>query len=455
MQTTTEDFIPILFKVLFGFVSLNIVVNFILLYTRKMRMYKLLAIFWPAVLFVFVIQGTFQTGNLAVSMAYSASLISMSLFAMIGLEAIGRKFPWKKYILYFISFYPLTYLLAYMGFDFTAVAMPFAIATATPLLHAFIYIHIIDRKTTTRLQKVLGWVLLLMAVHCINFALFRMDPGAQLWGWLVAYAIYDMLAILLPSIALEQFNLNENGRLQKLVDERTWELNKSLKTNDSLLKVLIHDISNPLTVMKGYLHIFKKHDENKDFLIEGIQKSQMVMEEIIVQVRSNYLHKSRVKLEPVAMESCFKELSLIFEKSLKEKDVTLKFNNQLSSTTFVLANHVSLTHSVLSNLISNGIKFNPPHSEIEITAKEQNEKIVLEVKDSGPGIPQNIIQDIMQNKELYSTDGTSGEKGSGLGLSIVKSFVDAYGGQIEIYPNSTHPRTDAQGTNIRITLNRA
>lgn len=147
MQSQSEQFIPILFKVLFGFVGLNIIVNFILLYTRKMRMYKLLATFWPIVLFMFIVQGAFQTGNLAVSMAYSVCILSGCMMAIIGFEAIGRKFPWKIYALFFLPFYPLTYLLDKMGYGFTVVAMPFAAAIAVPLLHtSFLFMSQIARR---------------------------------------------------------------------------------------------------------------------------------------------------------------------------------------------------------------------------------------------------------------------------------------------------------------------
>lgn len=457
MQSTSENFIPILFKVLTVFVCLNIFVNFTLLYVKRMRMYKLLAIFWPVVLVVFITQGSFQTGNLAVSMAYSLSIFSCCVFAMIGLEAIGRKFPWRNYLLYFIPFYPATYLLDQMGFGFTVVAMPFAIATATPLLHAFIYIHIIDRKKTTRLQKVLGVVYFMMTIHCLNFALFRMDQGAQLWGWLVSYAIYDMLAILLPSIALEEANLSENERLEKLVIDKTNELNKSLKVNDTLLKVLIHDISNPLMVMKCYLYLYKEDRQNQDQMIEKVQKSQLAIENIISGVKNAFKLKDQRKmpLVPVELEECFQEISFLFDQTLKNKHISLKFNNHLSPNTKVLADQTSLVHSVLSNLVSNGIKFTSPNSKIVITAKEDSQNIILEVKDEGPGISQKMIADIMQNKELLSSEGTMGEKGSGLGLSIVKSFVDSYGGQIEFDSNFMHAQPNQQGTNVRITLDRA
>src|SRR5689334_1947017 len=102
MEISPQHFMPILFRVLFGFIIFNIIINFVLLYIKKRRLYQLLAVFWPVVLFVFIMQASFQTGDLRVTMAYSASLLSMTVISMIGFEAIGRRFPLKNYLFYYV-----------------------------------------------------------------------------------------------------------------------------------------------------------------------------------------------------------------------------------------------------------------------------------------------------------------------------------------------------------------
>jgi signal transduction histidine kinase len=457
METSAENFMPILFKVLYAFIIINMVVNLFLLYTRRMRMYKILALYWPVLLLVFMIQGAFQEGSLAITLAYSASVISCSIFAMIGLEVIGKKFPFKFYIPYYLAAYPITFLLHNQGYDFQTVAMPFAIATATPLMHAFTEIHILRRATSTRLQKVLGGLYLLQAIHCINFALFRMEPGAQLWGWLVSYALYDMAAILLPAIALEESNISENERLQNLVDVRTAALNKSLKDNENLLKVVLHDLSSPLMTMRFYLNYVKASTETEEY-IEKAKKSQTAMEKIILEIKNIYgLRNNKLKshLKPVGIEDCFNDVSFIFSQKLEKKNIDLIFKNQLSPNTKVMADQTTLTHSVLSNLVSNGLKFSYPNSSIEIIAREDEQSVILEVRDKGPGIPENVVRNILMNQDNESSEGTSGEMGSGFGLSIVKSFVDSYGGQMEFDSRTPHTHPDEHGTSIKITLGRA
>jgi signal transduction histidine kinase len=457
MQSGADSFIPILFKVLFAFIIINMIVNLCLLYSKKFRIYKLMAVYWPILLVVFAAQGMFQTHHLHIALAYSTSCLSGTIFAMIGFEVLGRSFPLRNYILYYLSMYPVTYAIYNAGYGFTAIAMPFAVATATPLLHTAYYILIKNFSTTTRLQKLLGGIYVIMTIHCINFAVFRMDPGAQLWGWLVAYAIYDTLAILLPSIALEEASMSENERLQNLVEKRTSELNKSLKENEGLLRVVLHDLSSPLMTMRFYLAYVRATPETDEF-IEKARKSQSAMEKIIFEIKNIYgLKNKKVKahLRPVGLEECFNDVSFIFAQKLEKKNINLIFNNQLSPNTKVLADQTTLTHSVLSNLVSNGLKFSYPNSQIEVTAKEHTKGVILEVKDQGPGIPDNVIKSILLDQDLESSEGTFGEFGSGFGLSIVKSFVDSYGGQIEFDSRTQHTHPQNHGTSIKIILDRA
>lgn len=458
MEMSANDFMPILFKVLFGFISLNLLVSLILLGIKKKRMYQLLALFWATNLIMFIFQAYFQEGNSRVAFAYSATMFPVTISAMIGFEAIRKKFPLVHYIVLFALAFPLTYILAQKNASFTVVAMPFSILFACMLGHTSLQILVLDKDRTTRLQKVLGIVYFLQGLHSINFALFRMDSGSQLWGWLVSYAVFDALAILLPSIALEEANMHENEKLQSLVNERTSELNKSLKENEGLLKVLLHDISNPLMVMKYYLTIFRPVSPEEQSVLSKMQMSQSALESIMKQVKDIYgqnSKKGRIPLKPVVLEDCFNEVSFIFAQSLEQKKVSLKFNNLLKPNTCVMADKTSLTHSVLSNLVSNGLKFSSPNSEIEITAKEEANSVIVEVSDKGPGISKEVIQSLMKYEGLISTEGTSGEKGSGFGLSIVKSFVDSYGGQIEIDSRYMFTNPQNHGTSVRITLDRA
>lgn len=455
---TQNEFMPILFKVLFGFVTLNMIVNFILLWIHRKRLYKLLSCFWPSVLMTFILQGMAQEDPFLIALAYSATLLPMTIFAMIGLEAVGRKLPIRPFLFIYLLSFPTMYLLYRAGVSFTAYSLPFTLATAAPLIYTCWHVLILDWNRSTKLQKLLGFVLFVMPFHCINFSIFRMQVETQLWGWIVAYALYDTLAILLPSIALEEAKIHENVKLQGLVDEKTGALRRTLKENEGLLKVLLHDIGNPLMVMKYYSNQMNDQGHSKERL-NKVTKSIHAMEEIIGQVKKQYLVQKghfSIPLQPVALEECFKEISFIFAQSMEKKRVGLKFRNELAPNTKVMADKASLTHSVLSNLVSNGLKFSAPDSHIEILAREKDNSVILEIHDQGPGIPYNVVERLLNGGDVVSTEGTNGETGSGFGLSIAKSFVESYGGEIQFAsPHLSGTAINAKGTKVAISLDRA
>ena len=448
---------PILFQVLFGFVILNMLINFSLLMIQSRRMFMLLSALWPLVLLMFFVQSRLQTNPFEIAVGFLFCSLNTFMVATIAFEAIGRTAPIKKYFLITLFAAGLMLLFHHYGFSFTVYTLPVAIAIGIPPVHASAYLLVIDRKASTRLQKLLGVVTFMMGIHSINFALFRIEPGAQLWGWLVAYALYDMLAILLPSIALEDAKIKENDILQNAITEKTAKLNGSLKVNDGLIKVLIHDVANPLMVMKYYTQNFTPPPENlKEF--DKVLKSIQAIEDIIGHVKDQYLHKKgglTIPLKPINLAECFVEVASIFSQPLLKKNISLKFNNQLPPETNVMAEKASLIHSVLSNLISNGVKFSNSNSVIEVIAREDKKSILIEVKDSGPGIPDALKERLLTDSKLVSTEGTAGEQGSGLGLSIVKSFIESYGGEIQIESRHLQKFPKDHGTSVLLRLKKS
>src|SRR4029434_11343102 len=82
---------------------------------------------------------------------------------------------------------------------------------------------------------------------------------------------------------------------------------------------------------------------------------------------------------------------------------------------------------IVSNLVSNAIKFTPQEGTIRVSARQRDHQIVVSVADTRPGVPQEHLSKIFDR--FWQTPGTK-QKGSGLGLSIAKGIVEAHGGTI-------------------------
>lgn len=100
----------------------------------------------------------------------------------------------------------------------------------------------------------------------------------------------------------------------------------------------------------------------------------------------------------------------------------------------------------MDNLISNAIKFSGESDHIEITLRDVNEQIFIDVKDFGMGIPENLLPYIFDRFSRASRRGIRGEESVGLGLSIVKQIVNKHGGDIEVHS------TEKEGTTFTIHM---
>jgi len=113
------------------------------------------------------------------------------------------------------------------------------------------------------------------------------------------------------------------------------------------------------------------------------------------------------------------------------KNIDIKVN--VPESIFIEADE-RLMMQVITNLVSNAIKFSDDGKVIRISAERFNNELVeFVIKDEGVGIPENYHPRIFKFEKMFSTRGTRGEKGTGLGLSLVKEIIERHKGQIWFY----------------------
>lgn len=417
MNLATTDIITVLFGALTAFVVINTLINFVLHLTRPKGLYKFLAGYWCSILVFFLVQANFQKGELQIAMAYSFVFLPVSILGIVAFSSISKKFPLKEYIFVY-GFSVLCALGAYMaGGDFTSMAIPLSLASAAPFAHSAFLVLWEYRGESTRLQKVMGVIFILLGIHCINFAIFRMGEGNQLWGWLAAYAGYDILGILMPAIELERSNLQENQRLERMVESRTAglkslsvELDRSAQKSDALLKVMLHDIAYPLKVIeksKGR-HLDEESSKSFDYSIKAIH-------EIIINVQEQYGKSGdqelKIMLDQTEIIECMENALYLYRNKAKEKMVKLKLNVELSPKAFIVANKATLTHSVFSNFISHSINNSPERAQIQFDLSDQSGAVELKAIGADELAPK-VSEPAPE-------------------VSIMKSFVKECGGRLD------------------------
>ncbi len=231
----------------------------------------------------------------------------------------------------------------------------------------------------------------------------------------------------------------------------------------NLLRVLTHDIANPLTIIQGNVSIahanFKNKKELSEKFFEKIERATQNITDILQHVRQMQAldsGKLAVKLVPVDINEAIGDGMFTFKDKLDAKKVSLVVDNKISSGGKVIAEKISFSNQVLNNLISNAIKFSSENGKITIRTEEvDNNFIAIHVSDQGIGIPENLLKNIFLPNKKTSRKGTAGEEGTGFGMPLVKSYVERYGGIIEVKSRTIEDNKESHGTDIILKLKKA
>lgn len=204
------------------------------------------------------------------------------------------------------------------------------------------------------------------------------------------------------------------------------------RAKSDFVTTISHDLRSPLTTILGYVELLGRVGPLND------QQTKFI-ENILFSVRSitamltDLLELSRIEAgydssrEPVQMDIIARYAIETHRRLLEEKKQQLEIDIPTALAP-VEGNPIRLKQLV-SNLLENAIKYTPPNGAIAVRLFEDNGFIVLQVSDTGIGIPTED-QPYIWDKFYRSAEAVEGFPGTGLGLSIVKSIVDAHGGRI-------------------------
>lgn len=203
-------------------------------------------------------------------------------------------------------------------------------------------------------------------------------------------------------------------------------LKKMMLNQDRFIASSMHDIKNIMAPIVAYSEMMSLYDlppsKIKD-LATRLHKSTNLLSHVFVEM----MDISKVKgelIQSVPREFCFKELTndilAMVEENYKRKEIQI-FN--LLPEQMVFADY-EMIYSVLMNLCTNAIKFTPIKGEISILGKKISDThFEVQVKDNGVGIDLNKFQLLMSENKYFTTKGTEGEEGTGLGLLLCKELI--------------------------------
>ncbi len=247
------------------------------------------------------------------------------------------------------------------------------------------------------------------------------------------------ILFLVRKVSKANKSLNEKNNI---INEQNHRLEKANADKDLLFSIISHDLRGPISTIQALMKAFsEKRIPFKDFetLLPGIVKNTNNLSNTLDNLLTWSMSKSGIQLVPeqLNMNQRILENLALFEEQMTLKKITTK-NNCPDFEVFVDKNHLDV---ILRNLLNNAIKFSYPNSIIEIDGFDHGNKIELRIIDHGVGLPADLLGKINKNEIIKSTTGTAGEKGSGLGLQLVKEFVEKNGGKFHIESKEKHGTT--------------
>jgi signal transduction histidine kinase len=226
-------------------------------------------------------------------------------------------------------------------------------------------------------------------------------------------------------------------QVQKQKDEILQKNEELLNLNNeknNLIGIVAHDLKSPLNQMKGLLSIIKltskSLDEETSQYVSMMESSTNRLTDMIgkiLDVEAIDSKKVNLTIEEINLSEIFHALIERFELSAKQKDISIF--PAIDKNVMVMSDRM-YTEQVFENLISNAIKFSPSNRKIFVNLSAGTGKAVGEIKDEGPGITDEDKKKLFGKYQKLSARPTGNEISTGLGLSIVKKFVDAMGGEI-------------------------
>ncbi|HNT76971.1 MAG TPA: GAF domain-containing sensor histidine kinase [Anaerolineae bacterium] len=209
------------------------------------------------------------------------------------------------------------------------------------------------------------------------------------------------------------------------------------RLKDLVLQNVSHEFRAPLTIARGYIELLECEleslsPEQREAILIVARRLRMLSE--LVRDINTILHAKspNIQYEPVDFAALVREAAGDFcraaDKAALGLDVVVE-----DEPVWVLGNAVQLWR-VLDNLIGNALKFTLPGGRIDITLRQTGDRVCLAVADTGMGISPGQLAHIFER--FYQGEGLDrwhpGDRGMGLGLTMVKEIVEAHGGQVQV-----------------------
>jgi len=274
-----------------------------------------------------------------------------------------------------------------------------------------------------------------LGAAALRFGADEGEPDADRRGLALAMAQDIGLALERARLAEELESARVQGETERL--------------RSALLSSVSHDLRSPLASMIGAAGTLASYGgqlpaEERDQLLEAILGEGQRLDRYI----QNLLDMTRLGHGTLKLNRDWVDVAEIVAAAvarLRRLFPELRVDTALPADTVLLYVHPALIEQALFNILENAARFSPPDQAVQVEARVVGERLLIEVGDRGPGIPEEERARIFDM--FYSVSrGDRSPQGTGLGLAICRGMIGAHGGSVEALPRA------GGGTTIRVSL---
>jgi signal transduction histidine kinase len=271
-------------------------------------------------------------------------------------------------------------------------------------------------------------LLVTVSIFLISWMLFAF-AGVWLYTAHLVMTVFIVYYIWVPFRAIKEyqtrFHIQEEAKMMKKVE--------GLKQN--FISLMSHDLKTPVAKIAGMadvmLHQYK-HDENLSKSLTAINDATKELNHFITSI----LDLTKIESQNLKLNKTSKDINTLIEEVVNE----LRFNATLKkieiqkelNPLYPIEMDIVLTKRVISNLVENAIKYAGENKMVWVKSWDDSQWVFVEIRDNGVGISGSDLEYIFDKFYRVKNNSTHSIKGTGLGLYLVKYFVELQGGSISV-----------------------
>ncbi len=219
--------------------------------------------------------------------------------------------------------------------------------------------------------------------------------------------------------------------------EQVQRLQELDQLKDEFLALVSHELRNPVAAISGYADLLREEPELRPQALRALSVIDRRSRQLLQLVNGLFDHAQmqaglvQLQLAWTALDALVDEVATVHRRPAHEAGLTLEVTSEVDREVYVDADKL---RQVLDNVIGNAVKYTPTGGSISVSAACAGPAVVINVTDTGIGVPAEEYPLLFDRLFRGSTARAHGIEGTGLGLALTRSLVEAHGGMVEAHP---------------------